>query len=71
MKIGLKKNLAVTNNFSSIIDCDVIFITVGTPQKKDGSIELAMIKRAVTVIGKTISKTRKNPIILVKSTVTP
>ena len=71
LKIGLKKNLAITNNFSSIIDCDVIFITVGTPQKKDGSIELAMIKRAVTVIGKTISKTRKNPIILVKSTVTP
>ena len=71
LKIGLKKNLVITNNFSSIIDCDVIFITVGTPQKKDGSIELAMIKRAVTVIGKTISKTRKNPIILVKSTVTP
>ena len=71
LRIGLKKNLAITNNFSSIIDCDVIFITVGTPQKKDGSIELAMIKRAVTVIGKTISKTRKNPIILVKSTVTP
>ena len=71
LKIGLKKNLAITNNFSSIIDCDVIFITVGTPQKKDGSIELAMIKRAATVIGKTISKTRKNPIILVKSTVTP
>ena len=71
LKIGLKKNLTITNNFSSIIDCDTIFITVGTPQKKDGSIELAMIKRAVTVIGKTISKTRKNPIILVKSTVTP
>ena len=71
LKIGLKKNLVITNNFSSIINCDAIFITVGTPQKKDGSIELAMIKRAVTVIGKTISKTRKNPIILVKSTVTP
>ena len=39
LKKALKKNLLVTDKLSSINNCDFIFITVGTPQKKNGEID--------------------------------
>lgn len=71
LKIGLKKKLVVSDNFSLINNCDMIFVTVGTPQRTDGSIELSMIKKAVSTISKNILQSKKNPIILIKSTVIP
>ena len=71
LKIGLKKKLIITNDFSLIKDCDMIFVAVGTPQKSNGAIELSMIKKAVTSIGIILAKTKKNPIVLIKSTVIP
>ena len=71
LRIGLKKKLTISNNFSLIKNCDVIFVTVGTPQKSNGAIELSMIKKAVTTIGQIIRKSKKNPIIFIKSTVIP
>jgi UDPglucose 6-dehydrogenase len=71
LKIGLKKGLEITNNFSSIINSDLVFVTVGTPQKKDGSIELTMIKNAVKNVGNVIAKCTKSQIVLIKSTVIP
>jgi len=49
----------------------MILVTVGTPQKSNGAIELSMIKKATTTIGQTIRKSKKNPIIFMKSTVVP
>ena len=40
LRIGLKKKLIVSNNFSLIKDCNVIIVAVGTPQKSNGAIEL-------------------------------
>ena len=71
LKIGLKKKLVVSDNFSLINNCDMIFVTVGTPQRTDGSIELSMIKKAVSTISKNILQSKKNPIIFIKSTVIP
>ena len=71
LRIGLKKKLTVSNNFSLIKNCDMIFVTVGTPQKSNGAIELSMIKKATTTIGQIIRKSKKNPIIFIKSTVVP
>jgi len=71
LRNGLKKKLIIEDNFSLIKDCDFIFVTVGTPQKLDGSIELSMIKNAVTKIGKIIAKSKKKSIVFIKSTVTP
>ena len=71
LKIGLKKKLIITDDFSLIKDCDMIFVAVGTPQKSNGAIELSMIKKAVTSIGTILAKTKKNPIVLIKSTVIP
>jgi len=71
LKNGLKKKLKITNNFSIIQNCDVIFVTVGTPQNKNGSINLSIIKKAVSTIGKNLRTNKKKPIILIKSTVIP
>ena len=71
LKIGLKKKLIISDDFSLIKDCDMIFVAVGTPQKSNGAIELSMIKKAVASVGKILSKTKKNPIVLIKSTVIP
>jgi len=67
----LKKNLLITDKLSSINNCDFIFITVGTPQKKNGEIDLSFIKTVVRSVGKIISKNKKKPVILIKSTVIP
>jgi len=71
LKKALKKNLFITDKLSSINNCDFIFITVGTPQKKNGEIDLSMIKVVTKDIGKLVSKNKKKPVILIKSTVIP
>ena len=71
LKNGFKKKLTISNDFSLIKDCDMIFVTVGTPQKSNGSIELSMIRKATTVIGGILAKSKKNSILLIKSTVIP
>ena len=71
LRIGLKKKLKISTDFSLIKNSDIIFVTVGTPQRANGSIELSMIKSAVKSIGKVLKNDTKNPIIFIKSTVTP
>jgi len=71
LKKALKEKLIITNKLSSINNCDFIFVTVGTPQKKNGEIDLSFIKTVVMSVGKLISKNKKKPIILIKSTVIP
>ena len=71
LRIGLKKKLTISSDFSLIKDCNMIFVTVGTPQKSNGAIDLSMIRKAVEIIGRVLAKSKKNPIILVKSTVIP
>ena len=68
---GLRKKLLVTNNISEIKDCDIIFVTVGTPQRENGSIELSMVKKVITSLGHVIAQSKKNHIIFIKSTVVP
>ena len=44
----LKNGLKITTDISSAVtECKLIFIAVGTPQREDGSIDLAMIKTVV------------------------
>jgi UDPglucose 6-dehydrogenase len=68
---GLKKKLKISNNFSLINDYDFLFVTVGTPQNANGSIDLSIIKKAVSTIGENLLKNKKKPIILIKSTIIP
>ena len=71
LRIGLKKKLTISNDFSLIKDCNMIFVAVGTPQKSNGAIDLSMIRKAVETIGRVLAKSKKNPIIIIKSTVIP
>jgi UDPglucose 6-dehydrogenase len=68
---GLRKKLKISNDFSLIKNCDFIFVTVGTPQNPNGSIDLTIIKNAISIIGKNLQKSKKKPIILIKSTIIP
>jgi UDPglucose 6-dehydrogenase len=71
LRKGIRQKLIISNEFLSIKNCDIIFVTVGTPQKVDGSIELSMIRKAISSIGKIFRKNKKNPIVIIKSTVIP
>ena len=71
LKKALKKAFTVSNDFSLIRDCNLIFVTVGTPQKEDGAIELTMIRKSISTIGKNLDQNKQHPIIFVKSTVVP
>ncbi len=71
LRSGLEKKLTISSDFSLIKNCDYIFVTVGTPQSSDGTIELSMIKKAAKSIGKTMNKNKKNQTIFIKSTVVP
>ena len=71
LKKSLKKDLKVSSSISDVEKCDLIFVTVGTPPKKNGEIDLTMIKNVTNKIGKLLSKTRHKPIIIIKSTVIP
>ena len=71
LKNGLKKGLEITSNFSSMKNCDLIFVTVGTPQNDTGAIDLSIIKKAITSIGENLKENKKRQTILIKSTVIP
>ena len=60
-----------TNIENGILDSDVTFICVGTPSKKDGSIDLSYIKSAASSIGRTLRHKEKEHTVIVKSTVVP
>ena len=55
----------------AILNTDVTFITVGTPSKSDGSIDLNQIQDSATEIGKALNKKIGYHLIIVKSTVLP
>jgi UDPglucose 6-dehydrogenase len=71
ISVGLKNGLIATTDICQLRDCDFIFITVGTPSRKNGEIDLTMIENASRDIGKMLKQTKSKPIIIVKSTVTP
>jgi len=71
LKKGLKNKLQIESDISVVQNCDLIFVTVGTPQNKTGAIDLSIIKKAMNSLGKSIRKSKKQHTILVKSTVVP
>jgi len=71
LRSALKKSLIITNSINHISDVDFVFITVGTPSKKDGSINLKYIKKVTKDISKWIESFENFPIIAYKSTIIP
>jgi len=63
--------LLVTRDPNSSAECDLTFITVGTPSNSDGSIDLTYVAHAATMIGRSLRQTHCNQLVVVKSTVAP
>jgi UDPglucose 6-dehydrogenase len=61
-------NIKATTDISSLKDADIIFICVGTPSRKDGSIDLSYVKKAAEDLSEILSFYK---LIVVKSTVVP
>jgi UDPglucose 6-dehydrogenase len=55
----------------AVKETDITFISVGTPSKKDGSIDMVYIKKASEAIGNALRGKRGYHTIVVKSTVVP
>ena len=69
LKRVVGKNLKATTRLNDAVkDSEIIFITVGTPSNKDGSIDISYVKTAFLEV---LSSIRKNQIIVIKSTVVP
>ena len=64
-------NISATADYSGIRDAECIFITVGTPSKEDGSIDLTYVKSAATSIASTLNGKKEPTVVIVKSTVVP
>jgi len=72
LDITLKKQFFVSNDLkNAVINNDIIFISVGTPSKSDGSVDLSYVKKVCQEIGETIKDSENFKIIVVKSTVPP
>jgi len=64
-------NLTATTDMSALKNCEIIFICVGTPSRKDGSIDLSYVKKSAEDISEIIRKSDAYRVIVVKSTVVP
>ena len=64
--------LVVTKDMQeAVLDSDIIFVAVGTPSKKDGSIDLSQVRQAAKEIGATLKHAEGYHHVVVRSTVVP
>ncbi len=72
LKTAVKKKLLDgSTDISRITKTDLTFLTVGTPSRSDGSIDLSFIKSASENIGKALYEKQGFHTVVVKSTVVP
>ena len=64
--------LTFTSSYRRAVgNAGVVFITVGTPSRNDGSIDLSFVKSAAKSLGKALSHEHGYKVFVVKSTVVP
>jgi len=66
-----KKLLEASNDTSRIVETSSTFLTVGTPSRDDGSIDLSYVKSATGEVGKALHHKQSYHLVVVKSTVIP
>ena len=66
-----KKKLSLSKELKDVTKAKIIFLTVGTPSRKDGSIDLKYINQASKNIAIAIKNVEQYFVIVVKSTVVP
>ncbi len=62
---------AIYGREEAILSTDVTFVTVGTPELADGSIDLTFVKKACEEIGRALREKDGYHLVAIKSTVTP
>ena len=62
---------AIYGREEAIFNTDVTFVTVGTPELADGSIDLTFVQKACVEIGHALGKKDEYHLVAIKSTVTP
>lgn len=63
--------LELSSSFDKLKDSKVIFITVGTPSREDGSIDTSYVEASTKEIGRQLASMDSFPVVVVKSTVVP
>ena len=72
LKESLKRNkISFTENLGDVLKTDITFITVGTPSKKDGEIDLTSLKKVISDLYNVLKNKRTKHLIVIKSTVVP
>ncbi len=71
LKKALKKSLAFSNSINNIDSADMVFVTVGTPSKSDGSIDLGYIQTVSEELSTWLKKSKNYPVVSYKSTIVP
>lgn len=76
LKSMIKKNLFSGNlffieDYKALQESNITFITVGTPSKTDGSIDLEQVRMTSESIGKALKTKRDYHLIVIRSTVIP
>ncbi|WP_049980124.1 UDP-glucose 6-dehydrogenase AglM [Halolamina rubra] len=63
--------LRATTNYDTVLDTDVTFLCLPTPQKEDGSIDLSIMEAGAKQLGATLADKDDWHTVVVKSTVVP
>jgi len=67
----LAGRLRATTDMDAMLDTDISFICVGTPSRKDGSLDLRYIRLAARSVGERLTRMDRYHTVVVKSTVMP
>ncbi len=65
------EKIRFTTDISSIRETDITFLTVGTPSKVSGEIDLSFVKKAVSQINSALKDKKRRHMLVVKSTLAP
>ena len=66
-----KGDLSFRTDLKEVARCSVIFITVGTPSREDGSVDTQFVEAASRDLGRHLASARGYRLVVVKSTVPP
>ncbi len=66
-----KKEFTATQDSSMNSESDISYITVGTPSRPGGGIDLSYVEQAAKMIGQSIREANRSQLVVIKSTVTP
>lgn len=65
------QKLILTNDLKDVLKSDITFLTLGTPSKNDGQIDLSQLKKVSLDLSKILKRKKSKHTIVVKSTVIP